>query len=64
MSPASTGPMLGGFQADLIRLLGDLRVEVNQAVDRAQVGAPIPDDDPLARAIADVLATRRGHNLS
>jgi hypothetical protein len=40
-------------------MLGDLRDEVNRELDRAQVGDPVPEDDPLLVAVGRCVMARQ-----
>lgn len=58
MQPASTGPMKGDWRPGYMTALNGLIRECNRELDRAQIGAPIPEADPLSVAIVRVLEAR------
>jgi hypothetical protein len=43
---------------DYIRVLGDLRLEINREMDRAQIGETLVEGGPLTAAMGRVLGTR------
>lgn len=48
----------GDVDVEMLTALGVLRIETARAMDRAQVGAPEPEDDPMSAAMTRVASLR------